>query len=138
MKEKAFSVWAAEHKNKLSREIVKAFRSHLGMGHRHPAPADTTLSKDVKLSDLLKYLTRPKDSITLSSKNLILGYKFMFSMILHIYVLLYCSGLHTGRILLSKNDFQCLCIHDILFTVSYLLFSYTYYILLHRTIFRHI
>lgn len=87
---------------------------------------------------LLKYLTRSKDSIILSSNNLILGYKFMFSIILHIYVLLYCSRLHTGRLLLSKNYSQCLCMHNTLFTVSYLLFSYTYYILSYRPIFRHI
>lgn len=54
-----------EHRNKLSRETVKVFRGHLGMVHEHPALADTALSRDVKLSDLLKYLNRLKDIIIL-------------------------------------------------------------------------
>lgn len=124
-------MWVTEHRNRLSREIVKVFKSHLGMVHEHSALADTALSRDVKLSDLQKYLTRLKDSIIPSYKNMIPAYKFIFSIILHIYTLLYCSKLHIDRLLFSKNDSQYLCIHRN-FIYSYILFSYTCYVLLYR------
>ena len=59
-KKKLFAVRVVEHKNRLPREIVEVFRSHLDMVHKHPALADAALSRGVGLGDLQRCLPASK------------------------------------------------------------------------------
>jgi len=57
---KDLAVRVVEHRNRLPREIMEVFKSHLDVVHEHPALAQAALSSGIGLGDLQRCLQASK------------------------------------------------------------------------------